>query len=80
MSCAGVTYRILKDKFAFPESALFPYYSLMEAMKIEEMGTCNAEMAHPIAPSGCWHFRIMAFDNGTFDGRGSADNACFIGL
>ena len=23
------------------ESALFPYYSLMEAMKIEEMGTCR---------------------------------------
>ena len=45
MSCAGVTDRNFKEKFAFlmqSESALFPYYSLMEAMKIEEMGTCSA--------------------------------------
>ena len=42
---------------------------------------CFADMArHPYnAAGGCMHFRIMAFDSGTFQGRGSEDDACFIG-
>ena len=41
-----------------------------------------ADTIHPIPfgrSSDCMHFRIMAFENGTFLARGSEDDNCFIG-